>query len=397
MKTESGSPIDLAGGLHRDDGEHDEDPKLRAMRSVWLEMRDEEPPERGLAELLAAARTKAATMQVRPTLWQRLVAGLARPPALALATVMILVGGAVLIGRRGVDVSVPAPSGLVATEAPSGGAVTPVNPAEPPAANPAEPPAANLAEPAGALEDTREEMPRERKAAGEGAAPAQALPEAEPADDRSATKAGPAGGRTAPSEAPVTPVKPAKNDLAVRPPAPPEASKKAKRADMAPPAKPRSAERALEQAPVVTASKDTGGFVDGIGEVPKPRVSSAPPPKPASNADSRGALSPPPARELAGASADATTTLDSERDEPPPPADAGESAKKAEHADTAKRPKAPAEPKASLEQLYKQCESAAQRGDCATVRSLVDRITKSDRGYRARVAKDSAVAKCLAE
>lgn len=383
MKTESGSPSDLAGGLHRDDGEHDEGPELRAMRAVWLEMRDEDPPEHGLAELLAAARTKAGTMQVRPTLWQRLIAGLARPPALALATVMILVGGAVLIGRRGVDVSAPArtpvSSGIVAQEAAPRGAGAPVTPEAIPAEQPAE-------QPAGMLEDTQEEIPRQRKAAGEGAAPAEAeaLPKAVPADDHFATKAGPAGGRAVPSEAPVP---------AVRLPVPPEGSKKPKPADMAPPARPRLA----EQAPVVPAAKDTGGFMAGTGEVQKPRVSSAPPPKPAPNADARGAPSPPPAREQAGASDDVTTTLSSKRDEPPPPADADESAKQVEHADTAKHAKAQAEPKVSLEQLYKQCESAAQRGDCAAVRSLVGRITKSDRGYRARVAKDSPVAKCLAE
>jgi hypothetical protein len=48
-------------------------------------------------------------------------------------------------------------------------------------------------------------------------------------------------------------------------------------------------------------------------------------------------------------------------------------------------------------QLYEQCESAARRGDCVAVKRILGRITKTDRGYRARLAKDSAIAKCLAE
>jgi len=47
--------------------------------------------------------------------------------------------------------------------------------------------------------------------------------------------------------------------------------------------------------------------------------------------------------------------------------------------------------------LAGDCETAASRGDCVTVRRLVGKITRTDRSYRARLAKDSAVAKCLAE
>jgi hypothetical protein len=47
--------------------------------------------------------------------------------------------------------------------------------------------------------------------------------------------------------------------------------------------------------------------------------------------------------------------------------------------------------------LAQQCEAAAARGDCATVRQLMDRIVRVDRGYRGRLAKGSAVARCLAE
>lgn len=82
----------------RDDGEAD-DPALQSLRAVWLAMPDEEPPQRGLAELMAAARVKAEQMAA-PTLWQRITALLRRPPVLALATVLVLIGGAVFIGQR---------------------------------------------------------------------------------------------------------------------------------------------------------------------------------------------------------------------------------------------------------------------------------------------------------
>jgi hypothetical protein len=83
------------------DGRDDTNAQLRAMRAVWLEMREEDPPDGGLVDLLAAARANAGTMRARPTLWQRVLAGLRRPPALAFATVVVIVGGAVLFIGRG--------------------------------------------------------------------------------------------------------------------------------------------------------------------------------------------------------------------------------------------------------------------------------------------------------
>jgi hypothetical protein len=94
--------------------EHDDDdPQLKSLRAVWLDMRDEDPPERGLAELMAAARVKAVEMREadeRPTLWQRISALLRRPPVLALATAMVLLGGVVLIGTRGEKMQAEPPS-----------------------------------------------------------------------------------------------------------------------------------------------------------------------------------------------------------------------------------------------------------------------------------------------
>lgn len=77
----------------------DDDPQLGGLRSIWLSMPDEDPPERGLADLMAAARTKADEM-AQPSLWQRIVAMMRRPPALALATVVVLVAGTVLVSNR---------------------------------------------------------------------------------------------------------------------------------------------------------------------------------------------------------------------------------------------------------------------------------------------------------
>jgi hypothetical protein len=83
-----------------DDADADTTAQLRAMRSVWLSMRDEDPPDGGLVDLLSAARAKAETLRARPTLRQRLAAWVRRPPALAFATVVVLVGGAVLVLGR---------------------------------------------------------------------------------------------------------------------------------------------------------------------------------------------------------------------------------------------------------------------------------------------------------
>jgi hypothetical protein len=67
--------------------------------------------------------------------------------------------------------------------------------------------------------------------------------------------------------------------------------------------------------------------------------------------------------------------------------------------DAVERVKAVDAPKGSgarLAQLYQQCSSAARRGDCTSVRRLVLQIKQEDRGYRGRLARDAAVAKCLA-
>ena len=85
------------------DDDHDDDAQLKQLRAVWISMRDEAPPDRGLAALMAAAREKASELEeaAKPSWWQRVVASLRRPPVLALATVTVLLGGALLVTQRG--------------------------------------------------------------------------------------------------------------------------------------------------------------------------------------------------------------------------------------------------------------------------------------------------------
>lgn len=72
---------------------------LGSFRAMFREMPDEEPPQRGLAELMAAARVKAEEMAT-PSLWERFLQTMRRPQVMALATIMILIGGAVFISQR---------------------------------------------------------------------------------------------------------------------------------------------------------------------------------------------------------------------------------------------------------------------------------------------------------
>ena len=92
-------------------GERDDDgDEVRAMRSVWLTMRDEEPPTVGVTALLEAARAEAARMKPRASWWRRSLDVMVRPPMLAAATMVVLIGGGLLINHRSSDVEVAAPT-----------------------------------------------------------------------------------------------------------------------------------------------------------------------------------------------------------------------------------------------------------------------------------------------
>jgi hypothetical protein len=110
----------------------DDDPQLRALRAVWLTLPDQDPPQRGLAELMAAARAHAEVM-ARPSWWRRLLDALRRPSVLALATVVLLIGGALFVSQHDRALA-PTPERAPANAGPAG--ATPVETTLPPAAPP---------------------------------------------------------------------------------------------------------------------------------------------------------------------------------------------------------------------------------------------------------------------
>ena len=131
MKDEGGSDDDL-----------ELDASLSSMRSMWRELRDEEPSDRGMAALLAAARVQADEMKPKKaSWWSQLLEQLRRPPVLAMATVVVLIGGAVVISQRD-DMKTSAettetamtPPPPAPIEAPAGAAAPAVEPAPPSAA-----------------------------------------------------------------------------------------------------------------------------------------------------------------------------------------------------------------------------------------------------------------------
>ncbi len=464
MTTGSGSRDGGAGRSDGDDGaaggagDRADHPDLRAMRAVWLSMRDEAPPDGGLAELLAAARAKAETMQTRPAFWQRLVAGLRRPPAMALATVMVLVCGAVLLTRhpmeaqreasRATDLEIgsglgapPAANEAPAPVAPGGSPVapggSPVAPGSSPVAVGGAPvtlgaagagsrgsgaglddsaklraPAAGSTEatamlgggapdPARTLEEAASApssgvAPHEEDrqgargtrgtrgadAAGPGAAASLHRGTARPGlgpEDTDSMDVGTASGRgsaTAGSragsvasgqrsaaadkeEAPARPPSPRSRQPAEPIVVPSEASKLQRRGD--------------------APGMQRGAFASG----------------PDVKRTQRGAPAPEPARALDD-QAEGAATLDeaarSEADEAKP-----RDVRTTERAAPPANITRPGSRGGSLAQLYLQCESAARRGDCSAVKRIVERITTSDRRYRARLAKDSPIAKCLTD
>ena len=369
---------------------------MRAMRAVWLTMRDEDPPDRGLADLLAAARGKAEAMEPRPSAWQRLLAAMRRPPALALATATVLIAGAALIGRR------------VASEAPAG-APTSVQISAPTAAG--TPAGSSGTAAAGAPAGSRQDALDRAAGSGAGAAPAGGEPSpAEATAARDGEQAARDGGAPAAPASVPEPTAP----RATRPP--PSDSTRAEATTAMRPPKPVKTPRAgagddlgaIGREPTAPSGAQSAGHAEGFASPPRPAPPAAPHDDRAGTADasltaaptaprppSTGAASHAHGREPSpGASGGesppprpAATTPDAPRPEPRAPAS---SDAEAHDGRTARAPAPPGD-------LYRQCETAARQGDCAAVRRLVSQITRTDRGYRARIARDSAVGKCLAE
>jgi hypothetical protein len=300
-----------------DDDSEAEDPILRSMRSVWVSMRDEEPSARGLTDLLAAARTKAEQLQprARDPWWRRSFAVLLRPPVLALATAVVLVGGAVMINRRAPDLDVPVRAPTAESQ-PLPPSTTATAPAEPPAQRGAGSAAAETATlaPAG-----RSDLAGDR-----------AADPADPAPERPRTPAAPTGHRTPPRPSPSTnqAIEHSKPELQF-------GSTSDSKADHAGPG-------ANEAAPGLTIATDE---------------------PPAQPGQPRGPAAEPVASPSAASTDSASSVVGG----------AG-----------------------AVEQLVKQAEVAAGRGDCPAVRATASRIKKLDATtYKARVEKQAAIARCL--
>lgn len=287
----------------------DDDPKLQQLRAVWVSMRDEDPPDRGMAALMAAAREKAAEMTPRESWWHKVLVTLRRPPVLALATVTVLLGGALFMTQRKDKLD------------------------------------------AVSVVDERADGERADEERNRVATPA-----AEPPASGSSTVIVP------PSE-----------------PKPPEPELSAKGSKSAP-QKPRPATKPnTGKAAETTKDVDSGGTFGGDA------VTIPPAPPPPVMADNQEA----PALQIAA-------------DDAPAP----ESPKK--KAPIARKPLPPIEGDApsgapagqaqqpTVAQLVKQCETAAAKGDCATVRTLAARIAKSDPAtYKQRIANNAAITRCL--
>jgi hypothetical protein len=333
----------------------DRDPELRAMRAVWLAMRDEDPPDRGLGDLLAAARHQAEAMRPRPSAWQRLLAALRRPPVLAFATVTVLIAGAVLIGRR-----VPPEAAPVARSATVPSAGSPADPA--------------TADPATAVPATVDPAIEP----GPAALPRTAPPMQPPAPTPPVATAPPArsrGGRAEPAlrDAPPLSARPSGNVIGTN-----EDRAAGPLAPEPPPPAPALNQAASGGAPGLGAFSE----VSGHSSAPKNNVRTAPaePTRAAPLTDASGTAANRPGND----SANKAPSRNANRDTGPVASGVAPA-----------RPPAPAT-RSGAGDLYQQSETAARRGDCATVRRLVDQILQVDPGYRARLPGDSPVTRCLA-
>ena len=298
------------------------------MRTVWLSMResDAEPSGRGMADLMAAARSQVAARKPAESAWKRAFATFAemlrRPPVLALATVVLVAGTAVLVHNHG---------GMAQDEAPVA--------SRPPLSSPM--------------------MMGQGAAAPAGQEQAQATETAESARDTTARSA---DTLVAPGASPT----PVASPMPTRPP-PVTATAHV----MAPSPKPAS-----------TLSAGMAG--NGVGGA----ASGGKAAKPAHNAiatDSDGSLEEPsPAKPSA----------------PPPPVKIVAKAPMAPDSGADDSPAAAehvkAKPGVANDQLLRECEAAAARGDCAAVRILIERIRAQDLAfYRSTVTRDGALTKCL--
>ncbi|HEX5062646.1 MAG TPA: hypothetical protein VFV99_24910 [Kofleriaceae bacterium] len=321
---------------HDSGGDGDDDAQLKSLRAVWLSMPDEDPPERGLAELMAAARVKAEQM-AKPSLWQRLAALLRRPPVLALATVLVLIGGAVFIGQRHSKMEVApeasdqrarmnaesATSSAASGSAAMGPANTLAAPEAPAGAAESAPADMESAQPTPAVEAKPEPKKHE---APKIEAPPRVTHRPPPSS---------AGVKTATTGAPTTKM----NDSVMEKSALSTDSKETKKSDS----------RGFD---------GTNGLIEGTLDENQSTDKSSPPP-PAAPAEA------PTADDRAGGTKGAAT--------------------------------AQPQPEVRRAQQYiAQAKTAAARGDCAAARTLMKRVASEDAAsYRKAIANDAALKKCF--
>ncbi len=329
------------------DDDRDDDAQLRQLRAVWVSMRDEEPSDRGLASLMAAAREKASELEhaAQSSWWQRVLASLRRPPVLALATVTVLLGGALIITQRHADMKADA---TATSETSADKNVVERIDRERAESVPGAPMAGagSSAAAAGSGAPTTGSAPVEPTLAKPTAETPEVVTEKEPRRDPRPTPK---------LKAPTTATTPtAKAELAVRPdddaPSPESAgtNEAAPRSGMGGSSPPLAI--AQDEAPVLSDSVTSNTGVAPQAKPKKPIARTAPP-------------------SIEGE--DRQTTKDAIAK------DGGKT-------------------QPTLEQLVKQCETAAARGDCAAVRVLAQRILASSPAvYKSRVATHAAIKRCL--
>ncbi len=356
-----------------DDGRDElDDPALRSMRAMWISMRDEEPPAAGLAELLAAARVKAEEMRPREPWWRRIAVALRRPPVLALATAVVLLGGAVVIGaRREAFDAMPRIEGQPAGggEAAAAKLEQAMAPAEDTAAGSAAPaPAEVAAATAGVSEDEPTAAPAVVAAATAG------VSEDEPT-------AAPGGGATRPAPRPAfRAAAPRRGSAPPAAPAPEVAAPVAGTvtADRTVAADPPPITRERVEAEAAAAPVAAPAVV----APPAPPPPAAPPP-PSVPRDVKGPKQRLQIADDGGRAGEAQ--LDGTGAAPDRPSAGGE------QIEATGSPKGP-----TVGQLAKQAETAAARGDCAAVRAIATRLRKLDAAaHRSLAERNAAVARCL--
>lgn len=314
--------------------DNDDDAQLRQLRAVWVSMRDEDPPDRGLAALMAAAREKAAELEqaARPSWWQRVLATLRRPPVLALATVTLLFGGAVLVAQRASSMKA----------------------------------------------DSVAETEDKHLADGYGDLPKGGESHAGPSVE---TTTAVAPGASAGSAATVAPELAKPSEVPVEKPRPRDARsvpKATKPATNAPTAAKPPTDDVLGRKEKVTSSESGATLEMGPrggagGAPPAMAIAQDPDPVVTDNAPRDEQAKAKPKKPIARTA---------------PPSIEGEDRQVSK--DTAKQ----VQP--TLEQLVKQCETAAARGDCAAVRVIAQKIlTTAPTAYKSRVAQNASINRCL--